>query len=49
MIPTLELVTREARFRLYLRRPSTTAPLFGTHAAGEIGEKLAEWATRWAR
>jgi hypothetical protein len=41
MIPTLDLVTREGRFRLYLSRPSTTAPLFGKHAAGEIGDKLA--------
>ena len=29
MIPTLDLVTRESHFRLYLSRPSTTAPLFG--------------------
>jgi hypothetical protein len=41
MIPTLDLVTQEGRFRLYLSRPSTTAPLFGTHAAGEIGGTLA--------
>ena len=42
MIPTLDLVTREGRFRLYLSRPSTTAPLFGEHAAGEIGDALAQ-------
>jgi len=42
MIPTLDLVTREGRFRLYLSRPSTTAPLFGEHAAGEIGDTLAQ-------
>ena len=42
MIPTLDLVTREDRFRLYLSRPSTTAPLFGKHAAGEMGDKLAQ-------
>ena len=41
MIPTFDLVTREGRFRFYLSRPSTTAPLFGKHAAGEIGDKLA--------
>jgi hypothetical protein len=40
MIPTLDLVTREGRFRLYLSRPSTTAPLFGKHAAAEIGDTL---------
>jgi hypothetical protein len=42
MIPTLDLVTPESRYRLYLSRPSTTAPLFGKHAAGEIGDRLAD-------
>jgi hypothetical protein len=40
MIPTFDLVTRDGRLRLYLSRPSTTAPLFGKQAAAEIGDRL---------
>jgi hypothetical protein len=42
MIPRFDLSTVQGSFRLYLSRPSTTAPLYRPGTAAEVGEKLAE-------
>ena len=42
MIPRFDLVTPHGTFRLYMSRPSTTAPLFGKHAAVDTSEKIAQ-------
>jgi hypothetical protein len=42
MIPQFDLSTPHGSFRLYLSRPSTTAPLYGKSTLAEVGEKLSE-------
>lgn len=42
MIPRFDLATPHGTFRLYLSRPSTSAPLFGEHAAVDTSEKVAQ-------
>jgi hypothetical protein len=40
MIPRFDLLTPQGSFRLYLSRPSTTAPLYGPSTVAEVGEQL---------
>jgi hypothetical protein len=40
MIPRFDLSTPAGSFRLYLSRPSTTAPLYSDTIAAKIGEQL---------
>jgi hypothetical protein len=40
MIPRLDLSTPAGSFRLYLSRPSTSAPLYSQTVAAEVGEQL---------
>jgi hypothetical protein len=42
MIPRFDLSTVQGSFRLYLSRPSATAPLYRPATVAEVGEKLAE-------
>ncbi len=42
MIPRFDLLTPQGSFRLYLSRPSTTAPLYGPSTLAEVGEKLSD-------
>lgn len=42
MIPRFDLSTRQGSFRLYLSRPSTTAPLFGPSTLPDVGEQLSQ-------
>ena len=41
MIPRFDLSTVQGSFRLYLSRPSATAPMYRPATAAEVGEKLA--------
>lgn len=40
MIPRFDLSTPAGSFRLYLSRPSTTAPLYNDTVAAKVGEQL---------
>ena len=40
MIPRFDLATPAGSFRLYLSRPSTTAPLYSETVAAKVGEQL---------
>jgi hypothetical protein len=40
MIPRFDLSTPAGSFRLYLSRPSTSAPLYSETVAAEVGEQL---------
>ena len=40
MIPRFDLLTPQGSFRLYLSRPSTTAPLYNPSVAAEVADAL---------